>query len=78
MSVRAKFYVTEVARTVSGGRVTLQAVCRGADNKAWASYTPVGTITLTILNEVAVEHFKPGEEFFVDFTPAPKGVEGMT
>lgn len=77
MTVRAKFFVTEIARTTYGGRIILSAVCRGEDNKAWASATPSGQITMTIRNEVAVEQFDVGEEYFVDFTPAPKGEEGM-
>lgn len=76
MSVRAKFYVTNRDETVSGTTVKLIAVCRGADNKPWAAATPSGQITMTILNDVASEQFPPGTEFYVDFTPAPKGKEG--
>lgn len=76
MSVRAKFFVQSVLYTTSGGNVTLSAVCRGEDNKAWSMYTPSGTINMGILNEAALEQFKPGDEFYVDFTPAPKGQEG--
>lgn len=75
--VRAKFYVEEVARTTYGGRVKLRAVSRGEDNKRWASATPSGEITMTIRNELAIDFYDVGEEYFVDFTPAPKGVEGM-
>lgn len=77
MSVRAKFFVTEVAHTTYGGTVKLQAVCRGEDNKAWASATPTGQITMGIRNDLALEQFQPGEEYFLDFTLAPKGKEGM-
>jgi hypothetical protein len=76
MSVRAKFFVQEVAHNTNGGRVTLSAVCRGEDNKTWSQYTPSGQITMGVLNEAALAQFKPGEEFYVDFTPAPKGQEG--
>lgn len=77
MSVRAKFYVTEIAKTTYGGRVNLAVVCRGQDNKEWASATPAGQIQMSIRNELAVEFFDVGQEYFVDFTPAPKGEEGM-
>lgn len=78
MTVRAKFYVTEIAQTTNGGRVRLQAVCRGEDNKEWAAYTPSGQIDMTILNDVALAQFiEPGREFYVDFTEAPKGQLGM-
>ena len=76
MAVRAKFYVTETSKNVQGGKVKLFAVCRGEDNKLWASATPVGSIEMTILSE-ALEQFQPGDEFYVDFTPAPKGQTGM-
>lgn len=77
MSVRAKFFVTEIAKTTFGGRVKLQAVCRGKDNSQWSSATPSGHVEMSIRNELAVEFFDVGQEYFVDFTPAPKGEEGM-
>jgi hypothetical protein len=78
MTVRAKFFVQEIAQTTWGGRVKLQVVSRGNDNKEWASATPSGSIEMTIRNDLALDQFiAPGEEFFVDFTPAPKGQEGM-
>lgn len=77
MTVRAKFYVEEVARTTYGGRVKLRAVSRGEDNKKWASATPSGELSMTIRNELAVEFFDVGEEYYLDFTKAPKGAEGM-
>lgn len=75
--VRAKFFVTEVGRTHYGGKVVLTAVTRGEDNKVWASATPSGQITMTIRNELAIDFFDVDEEYFVDFTLAPKGEEGM-
>lgn len=77
MSVRAKFFVQEVAKTTYGGRVRLQAVCRGLDNKEWASATPSGSVEMTIRNDGALAQFEPGDELYVEFTAAPKGVEGM-
>lgn len=76
MSVRAKFFVQSITHTTSGGSVRLSAVCRGEDNKTWAQYTPVGTIEMNILNESALAQFVPGDELYVDFSPAPKGEEG--
>lgn len=75
--VRAKFYVEEIAKTIHGGRVKLRVVSRGEDNKKWASATPVGEISMTIRNELAIEFYDVGDEYFVDFTRAPKGEEGM-
>jgi hypothetical protein len=76
MSVRAKFYVSEVTKsyypnTTDRANVKLNAVM-DADNKTWAKYTPSGSITLSIDNPAAVEQFKPGEYYFVDFSPAPQ------
>lgn len=75
--VRGKFFVSKISKTTWGGSVELSVVTRGEDNKAWASATPSGQITMSIRNELALEVFDVGDEFFVDFTPADKGVEGM-
>lgn len=75
--VRAKMFVQEIAKTTWGGRLKMQVVTRGEDNKQWASATPSGELNLTIRNDLALEVFDVGDEFYVDFTPAPKGVEGM-
>lgn len=77
MGVRAKVYVSEVTRTTSGGKVKMFPVCRGDDNKEWSAATPSGCLELSILNDAALEQFVPGEELFVDFSPAPKGAVGM-
>lgn len=76
VTVRAKFFVQEVAKTTYGGRVRLQAVCRGEDNKVWAAATPTGSIEMTIRNDGALAQFSPGDELYVDFSPAVKGEEG--
>jgi len=77
MSVRAKFFVHSTTSFANdNGMVTLSPVCRGEDNKEWSKWTPAGKIEMTINNPAALEQFVPGEEFYVDFTPAPKGQEG--
>jgi len=75
--VRAKFYVSEVALTGWGCRVTMNAVTRGEDNKEWSAATPSGTLTMQIKNDLAAEQFAPGQEWFLDFTPTVKDREGM-
>ncbi len=77
MAVRAKFWVEAVTKRVHGSEVTLRAVCRGDDNKKWSAATPVGVLTMSILNDLAAKQFEPGQEFFIDFTPAPKDKAGM-
>lgn len=74
--VRAKFWLVSKKEQVNSTEVELSAVCRGEDNKKWASATPVGKITMTVLTEACAD-WHAGDEFFVDFTPAPKGQEGM-
>lgn len=57
MSVRARFYVAEVSKFANGGyadpkpvgRVVMRAVARGEHNKAWASATPSGELTMTVI-----------------------------
>jgi hypothetical protein len=74
--VRAKFYVIEVGRTIGGGKVVLQAVSRGQDNKEWAAATPNGRVEMSIKNDLALDFFDVGDEYYLDFSKAEKGVEG--
>lgn len=75
--VRAKFFVAEVGKTQYGGKVVLRPVTRGEDNKAWASATPSGECVMTIKNELALQVFDVGDEFYVDFTKIEPNREGM-
>jgi hypothetical protein len=58
------------AGTIESKQVELGPVADPA-NSTWSKYTPAGSINLTINNPEAFEAFKPGETYFVDFTPAP-------
>ena len=42
-----------------------------AANKTWSQATPSGEISLSITNQDAIDAFKLGEHYYVDFTPAP-------
>jgi hypothetical protein len=56
MAVAARFYVAKITRNAYNPdhvEVMLQAVARGPENKAWASATPAGQITMTVNNEQA-------------------------
>ncbi len=69
--VRAKFKVEQVTHCEHGGEVQLQAVTTGSDeNKTFWKYTPSGIIKMHIDNASALEVFKPGQEHYVDFSPA--------
>ena len=71
MSVRAKFKVETVTRNTSGASVQLVPVINGSEeNKQFYKYTPAGSIQLSTVNAAAAEQFKPGDEFYVDFTKA--------
>lgn len=74
MSVSSKWYVTKV----EGQSVTLSPVCRGVENRDWASATPAGSMQMFITNEAALAQFVEGEEYLTrfDFSPKPKPGDG--
>lgn len=79
MAVIAKFFVSKVVRhedAPTADRVELGAVCRGAENKAWASATPSGNIQMGILNDVATDYFEEGAEYLVTFEKVAKPEPG--
>ena len=73
MTVRAKFYVTEVVQTANGGRVRMMPVTSGSDeNKEFFKWTPSGSLDMGTINEEALKEFVPGQECYIDFTPIEK------
>jgi len=76
--VAARFYVAEVTGTAygpkGGGRVKLQAVSRGDQNKDWAAATPSGTIEMQINNPPAFRWFAGllSEDIDLTFTAATR------
>lgn len=72
MSIRAKFKVQSVTETEGGLKsVKLFPVTSGSpENAEFFKWTPSGAIDMGTINPVAAEQFKPGTEFYVDFTPA--------
>ncbi len=75
MKVLARFYVSEVTRRAydpGAVSVTLQAVGRGPENKAWASATPSGQITMAIKNGDAAAFFgdRLGKDVAITFEAA--------
>lgn len=68
---RAKFTVIDVDR--DGGIVKFHPVYSSdptSENAQFFAATPNGEITLRLVRDGALANFKPGEEFYVDFTPA--------
>lgn len=71
-SVRAKFVVQSVKETKSGTEeVEMRPVMGGSEeNEKFWEASPYGSLELGIDNEEAHGIFEPGDEFYVDFTPA--------
>ena len=42
------------------------------ENNTYAKWTPTANASFGILNPALFGQFKPGDEFYVDFTPAPQ------
>lgn len=76
--VRAKFYVYSVTKHApsngrQAGTVRLHPVYSSDpnhENKRFWDATPSGSIEMQVNNMAALEQFEPGQEFYVDFTPA--------
>lgn len=78
MSVRAKFVVQSIQETLHWDRskgniktIRLTPVTGDSgENKEFFAATPSGSIELGTVNADAASQFEPGQEFYVDFTPA--------
>jgi hypothetical protein len=74
MAVRAKV----TCDGVKDNQVAFHTVYEGdaakadTENARFTTATPWGEIKLGINNPAALEQFKAGESYYVDFTPAPK------
>ena len=44
----------------------------GDENNTYAKFTPSGMLSLTVANPALIGKFAEGEEYYLDFTPAPK------
>jgi hypothetical protein len=75
MVVRAKFVVQMGSKVAAddgnGARVKLLPVTSGsAENAEFYRLTPGGEITLSTINQTALDQFEEGKEYYVDFTKA--------
>jgi hypothetical protein len=71
MTVRAKFKVESITTDTNGASVKLVPVTSGSkENEQFFKWTPWGEMKIGTINSAAAEQFKPGAEFYVDFTPA--------
>jgi hypothetical protein len=86
---RAKFYVTGLTLLPgqdAGVKVDFSAVSRGDRNAGWAAATPIGSMTMTIQNPIAVQWWEEfmrsarttgkSPELYVDIAPSEDGWPG--
>lgn len=65
--VRAKFKCV----SIDDGTVTMEAVVDDSpENKEFFDATPFGYAKMGIVNEAALQQFVPGQEYYLDFSPA--------
>lgn len=67
--------IQSILKTDYSEVVTMSAVYGGTTNdedNSFAKTTPSGKIELTIANKELHGVYKPGDTFYVDFTPVPK------
>jgi len=77
-SMRAKMKVESVTVTEYGEKLKLCAVCKsdaypadGSDeDNTYAKFSPSASLEIQIQNPALYGKFKPGQKFYVDFTPA--------
>lgn len=76
--MRAKMKVASVEAFEWGEKLKMQAVSKSTpyppdgtdEDNTYATFTPSGTIELTITNPALHGKFKAGQKFYVDFTEA--------
>ena len=77
MTVRAKFFVTEINHRHTGNPDSNYAEIKlvpvyndGEENASWSKWTPSGSIEMAVTNPAAVDQFELGKAYFINFTPA--------
>lgn len=71
--IRAKLQVSEVTDTGYADKVRMHAVYSGdknSEDNTFAKATPSASLEIQIDNPAARGLMKPGQKFYVDFTPA--------
>jgi len=72
-SMRAKLTIESITSFCHSEKVKFNAMY--SDNKednSYAEATPSATAEFYISNKALVGQFKPGQKFYVDFTPIPE------
>lgn len=77
-SMRAKFQISSVEVFNGSEHVKFRAVAAkqypadGSDeDNTFAKFSPSADCTISITNPALLSKFKPGDKFYVDFTPVP-------
>jgi hypothetical protein len=73
--MRAKMAIQTITKDAWNEIVEMSAVYGGSTNdedNSFAKTTPSGTVKLQIANKELHGAYKPGDVFYVDFTPVPK------
>ncbi|MFW6027562.1 MAG: hypothetical protein ACOC91_02020 [bacterium] len=74
MTVRAKLCLTEIVEHAGTGAKTLKFQAQYDDSipedRRFSQATPSGHVELYVDNPSALERFRLGESYYVDFTPA--------
>lgn len=74
MTVRAKFKLNSKTEYEYGPtKLHFNAVCQDEteENRRFQKYTPSGELNISIDNPSAVEYFKIGKSYYLDFEEAP-------
>ena len=72
--MRAKLKCQSISIYEGAYEANLSAVYADGDleNASFSSTTPSANLRIMITNPLAYDFFKPGECYYLDFTPAPK------
>jgi hypothetical protein len=77
-TMRAKMVVESVMQHVGGETLKLRAVGKSTgydgegndEDNTYAKYSPQAELSIYVANPALHGGFKPGDKFYVDFTPA--------
>lgn len=68
--MRAKLTISEVTQRIGGDTVKFTADYTGSkEDNSFSATTPFASLEMFISNPALIGIFKPGQRFYVDFTP---------
>ena len=71
--MRAKMKCVSITNTQNGSSIKLEPVIAGSpENEEFFKWTPYGFCELGTINDEVIKQFKPGKEYYVDFSDASK------